>query len=424
MTDCFITQATWAADGSLVDILISSDATTTRLNNGINDQGVLVAAQVTPTGQTQAPAGATVIDGQGQIMLPGLTDLHARVSQSGKSSIKTVKLASQAAQQGGVTALLAMPSKSHMFDNPAALDSFREITEELPATQMQAAGCITQQCQGEQQSPYNTLASKGVRIFTDGDHAPSNMLMLYRAMQYIADLGLTFALRADLTAISKDCHIHRSTSSYLLGMRGLPACAEEIGTETILRLAADTQAKVHLQCVSTVESVNILRRNKGNATAEVALHHLLFTHEDIGDYNTTYKTLPPLRGQTDCDALLDGIKDGTIDCIVSDHCPCSPFAKKQEFPSAPQGMIGLDTYLPSLYTKLVKTDKLSWAELIQACCVRPAAILNGGEKAPLPLILFQPESSQCVTPDSLPSGTLNSPYLNQELLGEVTYMNY
>ncbi|MFI3243271.1 MAG: dihydroorotase [Akkermansia sp.] len=422
MTDCFITKATWAADGSLVDVLISKDAPTSHLNNGIDERGVHLAAHVTPAGQVQAPAGATIIDGTGQILLPGLTDLHARVSQSGKSSIKTVKLASQAAQQGGVTALLAMPSKSHMFDNPAALDSFRDIADELPRTDMVPAGCITLQCEGVQQSPYNTLAGKGISIFTDGDIAPSNMLMLYRAMQYIADLGLTFALRADVPAISKDCYVHRSTSSYMLGMRGLPACAEEIGTETILRLAADTQAKIHLQCVSTVESVNILRRNKGNATAEVALHHLLFTHADIGDFDTTYKTLPPLRGQTDCEALLDGIKDGTIDCIVSDHCPCSPFAKKQEFPSAPQGMIGLDTYLPSLYTKLVKTGKLSWAQLIQACCVRPAAILKGETDSALPVILFNPAETQAIQAETLPSGTLNSPYLGQELEGKVSFI--
>ncbi len=423
MTDCFITKATWAADGSLVDVLISKDAPTSRLNNGIDDQGVHLAAQVTPAGQVPAPAGVTVIDGSGQILLPGLVDLHARVTQSGKSSVKTVKLASQAAQKGGVSTLLAMPSKSHMFDNPAALDSFRDINIELPETDMQPAGCITLKCEGEQQSPYNTLAAKGVTIFTDGDNAPSNMLMLYRAMQYIADLGLTFALRADLPAISKDCYVHRSTSSYMLGMRGLPACAEEIGTETILRLAADTQAKVHLQCVSTLGSVDILRRNKGKATAEVALHHLLFTHEDIGDYDTTFKTLPPLRGQADCDALLEGIKDGTIDCIVSDHCPCSSFAKKQEFPSAPQGMIGLDTYLPSLYTQLVKTGKLNWAQLIQACCVRPAAILKGQEDKPLPIVLFNPEAKSSIQASDLPSGTINSPYLGQELDGAVSYIS-
>ncbi len=423
MTNCFITKATWAADGSLVDVLISKDAPSTHLNNGIDNQGVHLAAQVTPAGQVQAPAGATVIDGTGQLLLPGLVDLHARVTQSGKSSVKTVKLASQAAQQGGVTALLAMPSKSHMFDNPAALDSFHDINDELPKTLMEPAGCITLKCEGEQQCPYNSLAGKGVQIFTDGDTAPSNMLMLYRAMQYIADLGLTFALRADVPSISKDCYIHRSTTSYILGMRGLPACAEEIGTETILRLAADTQANIHLQCVSTLESVNILRRNKGKATAEVALHHLLFTHEDISDYDTTFKTLPPLRGQVDCDALLQGIKDGTIDCIVSDHCPCSPFAKKQEFPSAPQGMVGLDTYLQSLYTKLVKTGKLSWAELIQACSVRPQAILKGAADQALPVILFNPSISKTITADSLPSGTLNSPYIGQELDGEVTYIS-
>ena len=173
----------------------------------------------------------------------------------------------------------------------------------------------------------------------------------------------------------------------------------------------------------------IIRRAKqngmANLTAEVALHHLLYTHEDLGDYDTTFKTLPPLRDQKDCDALLEGLKDGTIDCIVSDHTPCLPFAKKQDFVSAPQGMVALDTFLPAIYTHLIKPGKLSWADVVRTCCTTPAAIAtpyDREEDTPIasPLLLFTPDSQYEVTADSLSCGTLNNPQLGKTLSGTVT----
>ena len=185
---------------------------------------------------------------------------------------------------------------------------------------------------------------------------------------------------------------------------------------------------MHVQSVSTAEGVEIIRRAKAagcRLTAEVALHHLLFTHEDIGEYDTNYKTLPPLRDRSDAEALLAGVKDGTIDCIVSDHTPCTPFAKKQDFTTAPQGMCLLDHFLPTLYTRLVQPGKLTWEELVRACCVNPCSIavpdvMNPAEPEGMPLLLFDPETSTVVSEENLPCGTLNTPLLGQTLCGGVT----
>jgi dihydroorotase len=223
--------------------------------------------------------------------------------------------------------------------------------------------------------------------------------------------------------------MHPGTTSYNLGLHGTPACAEEIGIETLIRLAKDAGARLHIQTVSTAEGAEIIRRAKANGmkglTAEVALHHLLYTHEDVGDYNTTFKTLPPLREKQDCEALLAAIKDGTIDCIVTDHTPCLPFAKKQDFVSAPHGMVALDTFLPAIYTYLIKPGKLSWPEVIKACCTAPVAIVNPydrEEDTPVaaPLLLFAPDEEQLVTPESLNCGTTNSPLLGSVVQGSVT----
>ena len=327
----------------------------------------------------------------------------------------------QAAQQGGVGAMLVMPTPSFTFDNSNALDSFREMVYRYAAVEMYPAGCITQEMNGEQQAPYNTLAARGVTMLSDAENVPTNLLTLHRAMKYAAELGLTFAIRGDVPVLTEKTYANPGPTSYRLGLHGTPACAEEIGLETIIRLAADAGAKLHVQTVSTAGGVDIIRRAKAAGcavTAEVALHHLLYTDACIGDYDTTYKVLPPLRTQADCDALLAGVKDGTLDCIVSDHTPCLPFAKKQDFISAPQGMVALDYMLPALYTALVKPGKLSWAELVSACCTKPAAIAG---EAVTGLLLFGPTASVLVSADNLPCGTLNTPLLGQRVSGAVTF---
>jgi dihydroorotase len=287
--------------------------------------------------------------------------------------------------------------------------------------------------EGNQQTPYNTLAARGVSILSDAENVTENILMLHRAMKYAAELGLTFAIRGDVPALTRNTFMHPGTTSYKLGLHGTPACAEEIGIETLIRLAQDAGAKLHIQTVSTAEGVAIIRRAKQsgmkNLTAEVALHHLLYTHESVGDYDTNFKTLPPLREQSDCDALLDGVKDGTIDCIVTDHTPCLPFAKKQDFVSAPQGMVALDTFLPAIYTQLVKPGKLKWAEVVQACCVRPTEIVmpyDQEEGTPMiaPLMLFDPTTEVAVSESIMNCGTLNTPLLGSTINGSVTLPIY
>ena len=420
MTKRFIKNATWAADGSQIDILLEGSS---NMSDGLGGS-MPVSGSVSPTGQNAPPADAEIIDATNQFILPALVDMHAKVSQPGKSSSLAIKLASEAARQGGIGSMLVMPTKSHSFDNHADLDSFRDAVKEQSCIHMCPAGHISIGGKGEQQAPYDTLAARGVRILSDAEHSPSNLLMLQRAMRYIAELGLCMAIRGDVAALSHMGSMHHSETSYKLGLHGIPACAEEIGIETLIRLAKDTKAKLHIQTVSTAEGVRILQRAGDSVSAEVALHHLIFSHEDIADYDTSFKTQPPLRDKSDREALLAAIKEGSIDCIVSDHTPCAPFAKKQDFHTAPQGMLGLDTFLPAIYSKLIKTDKLSWAEVIRACSSRPAEILYGHEAHDFirPLILFNPNVSRSIEASDLPSRCINSPFLGAELLGEVSFL--
>ena len=382
-----------------------------------------------PAGSLAIPQGATrIIDAHGKILLPALFDLHATIEIPGRSKRESVSRAGQAALNGGVWGMLVMPSEGFMFDNYATLDSFRDAVSQRSATEMYAAGCISLGMKGQQQAPYNTMAARGVSILTDAGRMPVSLLMLYRAMKYAGELGLTFAIRGDVPELTQNTCINVGATSYRLGLHGTPPCAEEIGIETVLRLAADAGARVHIQTVSTAEGVAIIRRAKAQGvkvTAEVALHHLLYTDEDIGDYDTNFKTLPPLRSRGDVDALLAGVKDGTIDCIVSDHSPCTPFAKKQDFISAPQGMVSLDTFLPAIYTHLILPGKLSWADVVRTCSENPCRIANpqdpemDTELTP-PLMLFDAEARVTVSESQLSCGTLNTPLLGSTLCGAVT----
>ncbi len=426
MTNTYIRNATWVLDGKQYDICLGQDSDTHCKLNGVCLPGIERIASV---GELEIPVGAPrVHDATGKILMPAVFDMHASIEIEGRSKRECVSRAGQAAISGGVWGMLVMPSPGFCFDNAATLDSFHDAVTQRSAAEMLTAGCISQGMQGEQQALYNTLAARGVSILSDGEKTPGNLLMLHRAMKYASEIGLTFALRGDVPALTANTCMHPGTTSYKLGLHGTPPCAEEIGIDTALRLAADAGAKVHVQTVSTAGGVDIIRRAKAAGqpvTAEVALHHLLFTHENVGAYDTTFKTLPPLRDPADCEALLEGLRDGTIDCIVTNHTPCTPFAKKQDFTSAPQGMIALDIFLQAIYTHLIKPGKLSWADVVRTCCINPVNISNPidlEEDVPTvpPLLLFDPESSFTVGADALPSGTLNTPFLGTQLHGHIT----
>ena len=410
MSSTLIRNARIASTGDAVDLLVKDG----RIHK-------LASAN------TLQAEGASTIDGSGCLILPGLFDLHVHFDQPGHESRECVKTASAAALQGGITGLQVMPDCATPLDNAAQIISFMDACRRETTIDIVPSGSITKGLAGEEQASYDSLRSQGVRFITDADKTPENILLLYRAMQYAGQIGMTFALRGDLPSLTSKSTIHPGTTAYKLGLTGSPACAEEIGIETVIRLSAETDTTLHIQTVSTAGGSDIIRKwKKQNAklTSEVALHHLIFTHENVGDYNTSFKTLPPLRNKEDKEALVEAIKDGTIDCIVTDHTPCKPFAKKQDFVVAPHGMIGLDTFLPAIYHHLVNPGLLDWQTIIAACsdnsrklAGRPPISISEGE--PANFTLFAPEESTEVTDSFLKSRAQNSPFKGTMLQGKV-----
>lgn len=369
--------------------------------------------------------GMPVLDAADALLFPGLYDMHAHLGQPGHDARETIKCATEAAINGGVTGVCAMPDTRPAVDCAPVV---RLLSDLISAARIpvQLAGCITEKAEGEQQASYGNLAALGIKFLTDGDKVPANPLLLRRAMQYAGEMGLTFAMRGDTEELTRNAVAHESTTSYALGLAAAPACAEEMGIFHIMALATDADTALHIQTMSTRGSVETYRarKNRGRFTAEVALHHLIFSHEDIGDLDTNMKTIPPLRDKADTEALLEAVNEGLIDCIVTDHTPCTPFEKLQDFCSTPAGMISLDTFLPALYTHLVKPGKLSWETLIQCTSTNPRRIMGLPtaelkEGAAADFVLFQPEENTEVTADFLRSKARNTPWLNQSLAGKV-----
>lgn len=402
-----------------------------RTVSGADPVDMLVAdgliQKTAPGGTLDAACADCMLNAAGKVILPGLFDLHAHLCQPGQEDKERVATATAAALHGGVTGLMAMPDTSPVMDNAAQITTFMEICRTDAVADVIPSGCLTRGDAGEEQASYDSLRAKGVRFITDGDRAPDDMLLLYRAMQYASNLNLTFALRGDVPSLTAKAVMHPGTTSYRLGLTGSPSCAEEIGLETIIRLSAETGNSLHVQTVSTAGSADILRRCKPSAnglSAEVALHHLLFTHEDVGRYDTNYKTLPPLRDRSDADALIAAVNDGTIDCIVSDHTPCTPFSKLQDFTVAPQGMIALDTFLPAIYQYLVEPGLMTWATVVRACSAAPRGLMglppvSLEEGAAANLVLFNPAGETPVTDATLRSRARNTPFLGTTLKGRV-----
>ena len=367
-------------------------------------------------------------EAEGALLLPSAYDMHVHVGEPGNSARETLASAVDAAINGGVTGFAAIPDKASVLDKPSLLSALEQKAESLPLT-VQFAANITEGGQGEQQASYGFLASRGITLLSDGAVPVQNPLLLRRAMQYAGELNLIFALKGDVASLTENAMAHESSTAYALGLNTAPSCAEEMGVFMALSLGKDTGARVHIQTVSCAESLEVFRKAKaeGRFSAEVGLAHLLFSHEDIGDLDTVMKTEPPLRSASDKEALLEGLRSGVIDCLVSDHTPATTFEKMQDFCSAPFGMTGLDTFMPVIYSQLIQTGKLTWPVVLKAINENPRRLmgleparLEVGAKADF--ILLDTQKQSVVDADFVCSKAKNTPWWGKTLESRVTWV--
>ena len=383
----------------------------------------------------EAPAGkesevANVVDASGKIVAPGFIDLRAHLRELGGGGRETIASGTRAAAAGGFTTVVCMPDVSPAADNPGTIRYLQDAIQKDACIDVLLTGSITLDRKGEQLAPIGSLKKSGVVAVTDCPSSTANNEIFRRSLEYAAMFDLPiFDLPRD-PFLSSNAVVHEGAQALRLGLRGWPRAAEELFVYRAVSLAMLTKAHVHLQSLSSAGSVEILQRAKERGvpvTADVTPHHLALTDSTLADYNTNLKTNPPLREESDRQALLAGLLDGTIDCIATAHEPYLEHEKDMEFDLAPFGVIGLETALSVSLESIVKSGAGSVSDMVAALTYRPASVLglNKGtlsSGAIADIVIFDQQKEWIVIPENLESLSSNSPWLGENMTGRVTHV--
>ena len=383
--------------------------------------------------QIQGVDGAEIIDCSGRILLPSLFDIHVHAREPGQEEKENIATCAEAAINGGVTGFVMMPNTAPAIDNAGVV---RSVLESARGTRIgpgiYTSGAITKGRKGEELAGIAGMKAAGAVMLTDDGYTVHNPQVLRRAMEYARDYDLLLSSHCEVKELSGKGCMHEGKVSYALGLPAIPAISEEICIERDIRLAEFTGVRLNIQHVTTAEGMRTIKRAKDRGirvTCEVAPHHLIFSHEDIGDYDTHYKMNPPLRTKEDNAALLQGLIDGWFDVIATDHAPHTPFEKNQDFASAPFGITGLETALPSLYDHFISKGTLGWDVIVKRYSAEPRRMMK---LDPVPIaegglaefIVFNPHRSTTFTRDFMKSKSINTPFLDKTLQGLVERVTF
>ena len=368
-----------------------------------------------------------VIEAAGKVLLPGLCDVHVHIREPGREDCETIQSATEAALAGGFTRILSMPNTTPPIDTGGMVTYISSISKSQGKIPVSVAGCLTVGRKGEKLAEIADMASQGAVMVTDCNLPVRDPYVLRRALEYSRYSDIVVAVYPDTPALTLEGVMNEGHMSFRLGLPGIPSVSEEIAIERDLRLAQAVGGRVHIQNISTAKSVESIRRFKSEGvevTVEVTPHHLLLTEESLEGYNTHMKMMPPLRTESDREALQEGLRDGTVDMIATGHAPHTAFEKNMDFQHAPFGIIGLESALPALYEGMIANEKLSWARLAEVFSHAPRALLKEspldfapGE--PLNAVLFDPNGQTTIDRTTLRSKSFNSPWLHQTLKGRV-----
>jgi dihydroorotase len=367
-----------------------------------------------------------ILDASDKIVVPGLIDMHVHLREPGNEEDETIETGTRAAIHGGFTSIACCPNTVPPIDSQATVEFIQQQAARSKNCNVYVICCISKNREGKELAELGQLFEAGAAACSDDGSPVEDAELTRRAFEYCLMFDKPLLSHPEITSLTKGGVMHEGMVSLLLGLQGMPVAAEDVMVAQDITLAEITGGRLHVMHVSTEGAVSAIRRAKQRGirvTAEVTPHHLTLTDESLKSFNPNFKMSPPLRSQRHVKACIEGLRDGTIDVIASDHAPHAAEKKMRELDQAPFGIVGLETSLPIVITKLIRPGILDWLTAIEKMSTNPAKILGIPKGTLQPgadadITVIDPDAAWTVKPSDLHSKSKNSPYIGWELFGK------
>lgn len=369
--------------------------------------------------------GSKNINAKGKIVCPGFIDLHCHLRDPGRPDVETIESGSQAAIAGGFTTICCMPNTNPAIDNEGLINYIYKEAARVDLCRVFPIAAITKNRQGKELTEFGELVKAGAKGFSDDGDVVADCNMFRHALEYSKIFNVPIFEHPIDRDLSKNGFMNEGVVSTRLGLSGSPGLAEEVIIARDLLVAKFTGAKLHACHISTKGSVELIRkaRKEGiSVTCETCPHYFFFTDESLSGYDTNFKVNPPIRTEQDRLAVIEGLGDGTIDCIATDHAPHCQAEKELEFTRAPFGMIGFETALPMIIMELINKQQFSWLDVVKMLTINPARIISEElgvikKNAIADIAIIDQKKKWRLTPNAIHSKSRNTPLLNKEMIG-------
>jgi len=401
--------------GRVIDPSQSMD----RVTNLLVEDGRIAAYEVEPNGQEE------IIDASGKIVAPGLIDMHVHLREPGFEEDETIESGTAAALAGGFTSIACCPNTEPPIDSQGTVEFIRQKAARAGNCNVFVIACVSKNREGEELAEIGQLFEAGAVAVSDDGAPVFNAELMRRVFEYCLMFDKPVLNHAEIRELTKGGVMHEGQTQLVLGLGGIPAAAEDVMVSRDIALAEATGGRLHVMHVSTGASIHAIRRAKRRSvrvTAEVTPHHFTLTDERLRTFDSNYKMSPPLRGQGHVDACIEGLQDGTLDVIVTDHAPHAKEKKMQELDRAPFGIVGLETALGLVVSRLIEPGHVDWPTALAKMTSNPARVLGIdkgtlGIGADADVTIIDPDVRWIVDPAEFRSKSTNTPFAGWELRG-------
>jgi dihydroorotase len=416
-------------EGNLSDILIKNGRVidpSTKLDE-ISD--ILIHGnKIERIGKGLKKANVKSINAKGKIVCPGFIDLHCHLRDPGRPDVETIESGCRAAVAGGFTTICCMPNTIPAIDNDGLVSYIYKEAARVDLCRVYPIAAITKNRQGKELTEFGELIRAGAKGFSDDGDVVADCNVFRHALEYSKIFNVPVFEHPLDRDLSRNGLMNEGVVSTRLGLSGSPGLAEQVIIARDLLVAQFTGAKMHACHVSTKGSVELIRRARKDGiavTCETCPHYFFFNEEALTDFDTNFKVNPPIRTEEDRHAIIEGLRDGTIDCIATDHAPHCQAEKELEFTRAPFGMIGFETALPMIIMELIDKQRFSWLQVLETLTLNPARIISEKtgvlkKNAVADIVIIDPVKKWRLTANTIRSRSKNTPLLNKEMTGRVS----